>query len=74
MKYEIKRATTEAEAISILKSSILVLFEQIEHYRGNRLRAWNGEFVDHVHKEASEALTWLSERHPTILSSAYRDI
>jgi len=63
-QYEMRKPTTEAEAVSILKSSVLVLFEQIQFERGERTRAWNGAFVDHVHKEAVHAMEWLAERHP----------
>ena len=62
--------TSEAEAIDILKSAALVLFQQVRHYRGEknqygeRFKPFNGQYVDHVKAEADAALDWLALRHP----------
>lgn len=64
MDYEMKRPTTEAEAIEIIDSALRVIWGQIEHYRGQRKRAWNGAFVDHLRVEVNYSLAWLADRYP----------
>lgn len=63
-EYEVRRPTTEAEAVWILEDAVAVLHEQIEFYRGIRKRAWNGSFVDNAKAEATGALAWLADRFP----------
>ena len=60
MQYKMKHPATEAEAIDIINSAVSVLYNQIEYYRGDRKRSWNGDFVDHVKTEAIHALGWLA--------------
>lgn len=70
MEYELRVPTTEAEAVEILKGAALVLFQQVRHYRGEknnlgeRFKPFNGQYVDHVKKEADVALDWLSAKFP----------
>lgn len=70
MDYEMRVPTTEAEAVEILKSAVLVIFGQVRSYRGEkngdgeRLKGWNGDYVDHVKAEADGALEWLDARNP----------
>lgn len=59
-----RRPASEAEAIAIIEEAQGVLWQQIEFYRGERKRGWNGEFVDHLKKEATHALAWLADRYP----------
>jgi hypothetical protein len=68
MQYDMRRPTTEAEAIAIIDDAQRVIWEQIEFYRGVRKRGWNGEFVDHLRKEATHAIAFLADRHPKQLS------
>lgn len=64
MKYEMRRPTTEAEAIEIIDEAMRVIYGHVEYYRGVRKKSWNGEFVDHLRTEANHALAWLADRHP----------
>lgn len=63
MKYEMKRPTTEEEAVSIITQALLVVHGQIDYYRGDSKRSWNGEFVDHCRNEAMHSLSWLADRY-----------
>lgn len=67
MQYEMARPTTEAEAVEIISAALLVIYGQIEVYRGDRKKAWNGEFVDHCRNEAIHSLAWLADRYPKLL-------
>lgn len=69
MKYEMKRPTTEAEAIEIIEGAVQVIYGQIEVYRGVKRKAWNGDFVDHCRTEAIHALAWLADRYPKRIST-----
>lgn len=66
MKYEMRRPTTEAEAIEIIDGALRVIYGQIEVYRGVKKKAWTGDFVDHLRIEANHALAWLSDRYPRL--------
>lgn len=68
MQYEMRRPTTEAEAIDIIASAMRVIYGQIEVYRGTKKKAWNGEYVDHLQQEATHALAWLADRYPQRLN------
>ena len=58
---EIRRPVSESQAVEIIGNSLRVIFGQIEYYRGIRKKAWNGEFVDHVKREAEISLQWLRD-------------
>jgi hypothetical protein len=64
MQYEMKRPTTEAEAIEIIDGALRVIYGQIEVYRGVKRKAWNGDFIDHLKIEATHSLAWLADRYP----------
>lgn len=66
MIYEMRRPSSEAEAIEIIDAALRVIYGQIEVHRGVKKRAWNGEYVDHVRIEANHALAWLADRYPKI--------
>lgn len=68
MQYEMKRPTTEAEAVEIISSALNVIYGQIEVYRGVRKKAWDGSFVDHLRTEAVGALAWLADKYPKPLN------
>lgn len=63
MDYEMKRPNTEAEAIEIIDSALRVIWGQIEYYRGDRKKAWKGEYVDHLRTEANHSIAWLADRY-----------
>jgi hypothetical protein len=65
MEYELRHPKTEAEAIEIIESALHVIYGQIEHYRGERKKAWNGDYVTHLRKEAQHAIDWIRQSHFT---------
>jgi hypothetical protein len=64
-----KRPTTESEAVEIIDGCLRVIYGQIEVYRGDKKKAWSGDFVDHCKIEATHALAWLADRHPKLMHS-----
>src|SRR6185312_9883219 len=64
MQYEVQVPKTADEAIDIIKGAVGVLFGQIRSYRGEAVKCWNGDFVDHVKVEAEGALAFLSAYDP----------
>lgn len=59
-----KRPKTEAEAIEIIDSALRVIYGQIEFYRGDRKKSWNGDYVTHLRIEANHSIAWLADRYP----------
>lgn len=65
-KYEMNRPTTEAEAIEIIDTGMRVIWGQIEYYRGDKKKAWNGDYIDHCRIEINHSLAWLADRYPKL--------
>lgn len=69
MQYEMRRPNTESEAVEIIDAAMHVIYGQIEYYRGDKKKAWNGDFVTHCQKEATHAIAWLADRYPKLMKN-----
>jgi hypothetical protein len=56
---DFRNAKTEAEAVAIFKSWLIVSTQQIAFYRRESKLAFDGGYVDHVRREAEAALAFL---------------
>lgn len=59
MEYALRTPNDAKEAVDIFEGALHVIYGQVEYYRGDRKKSWNGDFVTHMQKEAQTAIEWL---------------